>query len=384
MNAQENKLLRRFRLVQLFAVLLPICHAQAANNTLKKFLILDFKNIEADPNFQYLEASITDAVRDKLKEQFAFKDMSRDDILKFSSENMLSPEDFHTQSVAFQLGLLLKQDIVINGSFKFKKGQITTSVKIFDIGQKKVLKEIQMTGPASGEIFQTIDKIAARIADETKSILPNKDEWQRSGAKEDVAEGLAKLNSFSLTTGFAMLATPTAFSGEITSATKLNPADITGSMALSLGYSRHDFYKKLLAWGNIGYQFGRQDFSIEKNTVKVGASLSLFYLRGGLGYHIPMIWKMYLVPILGGGYYLGSIRISYANLPVKPLNPTTLAEEDSRTLNMTAPTVLGGLRFGFQMNRLVGFEVSGEYLSLFYAEKTTGLFFINGGMTFKI
>lgn len=353
----------------------------ATDSGLKKVLILDFKNVERDPNYQYLETSITDAIRDMLKEKFAYKDSNREEVLKFAESNMLFPEEFHTQSVAFQMGLLLKQDVVINGAFTIKKGQIVTEVKIFDIGKKKILKKFEVKGPASAELFTSVAKIAERIAEEAKAILPNKDEWQRTGASEDM--GVVKLNQVALAGGFSVVPLPTAYSGTLDTTTTLRPSDFASSFAFSLGYSRNEIFKKIFAYGNVGYQGGKKSFAVANNTQTINGSLAFYSLKIGIGYEIPLFQKFYLSPFLGGGYYLGNIVLDYSNLPTKPIAADG-SEINEHKITVSAPIVSGGLKIGFQLNSTMRIETTGEYINLFYSGNVAGFVFIGGGITFKM
>ncbi|RME91251.1 MAG: hypothetical protein D6767_05500 [Candidatus Hydrogenedentota bacterium] len=85
---------------------------------IKRVLILDIKNIEENPNYNYLENSITDAIRNLLKKKFAFYEMPKEKWQSIAEENYVYPEDYYTRTSAMNVGLLTKQDIVIAGEFK--------------------------------------------------------------------------------------------------------------------------------------------------------------------------------------------------------------------------------------------------------------------------
>ncbi|AFM11141.1 hypothetical protein [Turneriella parva] len=69
-------------------------HAQS----LKKVMILDFKNLDKNPDYTYLEDSITEAVRNDLKAKFDFREMQRGDWHKLAEKNLfLWPEDNYTR-----------------------------------------------------------------------------------------------------------------------------------------------------------------------------------------------------------------------------------------------------------------------------------------------
>lgn len=85
---------------------------------LKKVLVLDFVNIEQKPDFKYLEDSITDAVKNELARLFAFKETPRYVWEDVARANYLYRNDWNTKSVAMNLGLLSKQDVVIAGGYR--------------------------------------------------------------------------------------------------------------------------------------------------------------------------------------------------------------------------------------------------------------------------
>ena len=114
--------------------------------------------------------------------------MDEQDIRRISERNYLFRDDFYTKSVAINLGLLSKQDVVISGGYVMRQNKsayaIITRVRIIDVSKKKVIKEFTVSGPADDRIWGTINSITDRIAREAGSILPNKEEWEKQGLKE--------------------------------------------------------------------------------------------------------------------------------------------------------------------------------------------------------
>lgn len=164
----------------LFALSLTSLQAEG----LKKVLILDFINIEKNANFQYLETSITDSVTEMLRKRFAFTESDKGKTESVATENFLFRDDYYTKSTAMNLGLLTRQDIVICGGFRIvkKKGdRIITQVRILDLQRKKAIAEFEVEGPADASIFESTEKLANRVADEAKTVLPNKDDFQKKG-----------------------------------------------------------------------------------------------------------------------------------------------------------------------------------------------------------
>lgn len=350
---------------------------------MKRVLILDFKNIEEDENYQYLEASITDAVKEMLKGKFEFQEYPRDEAIKFAQANLLLSDEFYTQSVAFQMGLLLKQDIVINGSYRVEDEEITTEIRIFDIGNRKLLKTIEVKGPASSQIFASVGIIAERIAEECKVVLPNKEEWQRMIAEEQKATISVTQNLFSLSLGVSALTFPGGNQSNLTTDTTLRPGDFPMPLVIQLGYVRSNIYKSFYALGNLGYQIASHDFQVENNVQKAQGKMSFISMRMGLGLEMPIFEKFYWAPFAAIGYYFGNMSLNYENLPRKPLNENG-EPVSSASFNVGAPALTIGARAGFQVNALMSFELSTEYTNLFYANNVSGFIILNGGITLRM
>ena len=144
--------------------------------SLKSVMTLDFINIEKKENFAYLEATLTDAVREKLKQDFAFKDITSDIYQPVADQNYIYRKDFYTETAATNLGLLAKGDIVIAGGFRIvetkRNTEIRISVLLIDTAQKKNIAEFTEKAPADATIFETVEKIATRITKEAAAVLP--------------------------------------------------------------------------------------------------------------------------------------------------------------------------------------------------------------------
>jgi hypothetical protein len=137
---------------------------------LKKVLILDIKNIEENPDYDYLEASITESVKDIFKERFAYEETSPYEWRKAADKHQIYPDDWFTATAVMYLGQILSQDMVIAGGFTVDQGKvgipsILTKVHILDISGKKVLQTITIALPADNNIFNGIKEIANHVAE---------------------------------------------------------------------------------------------------------------------------------------------------------------------------------------------------------------------------
>jgi len=167
--------------------------------SLKNVLVLNFTNIENNKNYSYLKTSIPEAVIKMLKDRFVFKQTATKKWQKIAIDNFLYADEYYTKSVAMNLGLLAKQDLVVSGSFKVRtkkksidkenengsSQEIFVQVGIFDITSKKMISHFTIRAPADSRIFNSIERVAEKITKEAKSILPSKEEWDKKGFNAD-------------------------------------------------------------------------------------------------------------------------------------------------------------------------------------------------------
>lgn len=155
---------------------------------LKKVLVLDFINIDKDPGYNYLEGTLTDAVKQDLRKRFAFKETPEGKWKAVAEKNFIYRQDYYTQTAAINLGLLARQDVVIAGGYRVrgkKKPKLRLQVLLLDISQKRVIAQFEEKARIDNNIFTTIEEVAKRISDEAKAVLPSKEEWAKSGLKDE-------------------------------------------------------------------------------------------------------------------------------------------------------------------------------------------------------
>ncbi|HNJ66006.1 MAG TPA: hypothetical protein PKW28_08935, partial [Turneriella sp.] len=96
----------RFLLIFAFALSAQGLFAQS----LKKVMILDFKNLDKNPDYSYLEESITEAIRNELKAKFDFREFPQKDWRNLAEKNyFLWPEENHSRGFALNLGIMARQ-----------------------------------------------------------------------------------------------------------------------------------------------------------------------------------------------------------------------------------------------------------------------------------
>ncbi|MBS0618477.1 MAG: hypothetical protein JSR44_09825, partial [Spirochaetes bacterium] len=160
--------------------------AQKNLTALKKVVILDFKNLDKNPDYNYLEGSITDAVRTELKAKFDFRELSPKAWRTLAQKNYYNwPEENYGRGFAINLGMLANQDLVVGGYYqavadkKISAGgaaeyAIRVHVYVVDIGKHKLVTEFDMKLAADATIFTSIETLSARVVKEAQRVLPNK------------------------------------------------------------------------------------------------------------------------------------------------------------------------------------------------------------------
>ncbi|MBV6493466.1 MAG: hypothetical protein LDLANPLL_01489 [Turneriella sp.] len=149
---------------------------------LKKVTILPFKNIDQNPNYGYLEESLTSAVRTYLHERFSFQEPDQKVLEDFLQEHYYYKDELYTKNTAQQVGIGIKQDVVIAGGFRTQKNkrtrqdEILTTVYIFDIPNRKLVDTLTLTAVVDANIFDSLNTIAGKIATAAKKLLPTPEE----------------------------------------------------------------------------------------------------------------------------------------------------------------------------------------------------------------
>ncbi|AFM11143.1 autotransporter domain-containing protein [Turneriella parva] len=360
--------------------------------SLKKVMILDFKNLDKNPDYTYLEDSITEAVRNDLKAKFDFREMQRGDWHKLAEKNLfLWPEDNYTRSFGLNLGAVARQDIVVGGFYqaiiekKASKGVragsyvIRAHVFVLDIGKRKVVSEFDMVMPADASLFGAVEELAARVVKEAKSVLPNKGELGQEAIEADDISP----HEIGILAGISAHSVPDIFSGNFTTDKKLHNKDVPQTIGVYGTYRYHDFLWPRLAIDIAGgAQFGSTNLNVANDSKKVKADATDYSLAAHLGLRIDA-WRFSFMPLAGGGFSLASLNLDYSTLSVAPVDSTG-KELNSDTINTSAPFAEGGLKLGFRITQRLHLNVQGLYRQHFYIGASVGQVIATGGLTFRL
>jgi TolB-like protein len=349
-------------MIAYLAPLRPAVYLQAETASgMKKVLVLPFINIEDNKNVQYLEATLTDAVRKKLKKLFVFQKLPQRQWQQVAQNNYFFRDDYATKSVAMNLGLLAKQDVVIAGGYRVTGKQelkIHTTVRILDISQKKVIAEFTEIGPADNRIFDTVNTIAAKISDKAKAVLPTKGEWQKKGLSVEPSQPFMSDFRLSLGAGggFYLL----DHSDNIEAKQPALSAGLSGNLPflwsrLILGLEASYIQDTPIADKNPNIE----GLNIVTSNYILGASLGPRFYLGSLA-----VW-----PRFGGGYLIQTISV-------------TGDRTDELTHSM--PFARGGFVLAYPLNASLDLTLAVDSLAEFDAGSLTLLNMARLGVQFRL
>lgn len=370
--------------ILLCALTAPFLHAEK----LRKVIILDFKNLDKNPDYGYLEDSITEAIRNDLKAKFDFKELPQKDWRNLAEKNyFLWPEENHSRGFALNLGLLARQDIAVGGYYqaiiekKARRGAyvIRAHVFVLDIGKKKVVSEFDMIMPADASLFGAVEELAARVVKEAKAVLPNKGEVGQDLIDADEISP----HEIGILAGISAYSVPDIFSGNFTTDKKLHNKDVPQTIGVYGTYRYHDFLWPRLALDIAGgAQFGSTNLSVANDAKKVKAEATDYSLAAHLGYRLDL-WRFNFMPLAGGGFSLANLKLDYSTLSSLP-GDTAGNPLSSDTINTSAPFAEGGLKLGFRITQRLHLNVQGLYRQHFYIGSSAGQVIATGGLTFRL
>lgn len=368
--------------VFLLSGLFLVSSADAA--ALKKVMLLDFKNVLKKADFNYLEGSITDAVRNKLKEKFAYKEIEREKWLDIAKENFIIEEDLYTYSAAMNLGLVAKQDVVIYGGYVIenKKGsaqqEIRTRVRILDLSKREEIADFEMKNIVDASIFDAVEKIADRIVKEASAVLPNAKDY----GKGDTGSDIEKFNQLSLRSTYSPFALSAARS--VRAGGQYAAADFKNVIGAFIDFQHFGIWREqfgIFAGG--GFRMASDEFTYALDGTAVPVSLQGFNGHAGVTWRQKLGSQFYLQPIMGGGVQYDILKFNYDNKTIAAASST------GQTLNLSelksfAPYAMGGLRLGFKATQWLFVELGANYFYTFYSGGSGQTLSADLGVGFKL
>ena len=379
----NRKLLRifcRFAIISASWVASLFYTSQLLAQQRKHALVVDFKNRSGNTNLDYLEASITDAIRKELKEKYSFQELPPEKWKDLAKANFIYEKDWHTDTAAMNLGLLTRQDVVVGGSFTDVAGQnhVVVSVNIYDINRKTKNKEITIFLNLSSQMFKDIDELSKKAAKAAEDVLPNKEEWGRLGLESFT---ISKANQVSASFTSGVFAKGSA-SGALDSTSLTSPDDFSLKLGFLLQYRRNDLWRQnYFGWAHFGYETSSQSFdtsAAESITGKMSAMQ--FALGGGYLFHFSV--RMNLGVYAGAGYYMGKMKYDYSAGSVIAINSSTSQIETGKDLKTNAPQVLVGTRFSYRLIHYLSLQYEVYYAARLFQNATGHAIYNAAGVSY--
>lgn len=347
----------------------------------KRVLVMTFKNMSRDSNYNYLEPSITDAVIEKLKENFVFENFEEKEWKLLAKNNFFFEDSFHTPTIGMQLGLLGTQDIVIGGGFTIDNQKIITKVHILGMAEKKIIKQFDITGFADNRIWDSIAEIASTIAEAAKDVLPNEDEWSGIAIQGN--------NQIGISANISPLSFPAERTAPLPSLEpfSINPNDFPLLFRFSLDYMRMDvLLNDLTAWVSLSYLTSTREFEAENHSPDIStvhATLDAFHLSGGLGYRAYKFRSFYVIPRIGAGFYVGKLAVDFSTLNVAPSAPSGDTDLDLIDGYVSGISTEIALILGYQFLPYLTAELKNEYSYIFLDNHSYSNYFFSLGLAAK-
>lgn len=332
--------------------------------TLKKVLILDVVNYEKDPNLDYLQSSITEALTNKLKEKFVFRETPRDEWQASArAGDLVFLDESYTRTFAMSLGITMNQDIAISGGFRKVlhqgKPAIRATLFLLDVRKRKVVATIEKNMPQSGDLFSAVDALADELAKAAEQVLPGKET-----VRQNQAAFAAGDRSLTLTGRVTPLA--------IIGAAKFDETrPVPSPSQLTMSYEAGARYEQQRFWRAIGLWLHGQGFftSTKMQSAQRSSSVPVLAYGGsaavGLSINVDLRSRMHLVPRLGVGYMVGVARQDFSSYEKSPLD-----------VNSNSLSVINSVFYGtiFQAGAELVFDISS---SLFMEMGAMTQFYLN-------
>lgn len=345
--------------------LLLFCVCVSPTIALQKVAILPIINIDKDPNFAYLEATITDSLKDRLREKLAFDELAEKDWTLVAQENFILRDEFYTRSAAMNLGILANQDIVIGGGFKpinktKGKTMIHATAFLLDAKRKKTISLLEFDLPADSELFTAVGQVAEKMEVEARKVIPSKEEAAHSGFKtpgkpffSDWSLGVA-VGGGLYVSGYAQY-----FAAQL-------PA-----LSAQVHFSMPKLFQRMTGFLGFTYLNHKLKDGNDSALQSLGASATTtnYLFSAGLGYQFEISSKILLEPFVGGGYALQTTSVTGIGL--------------QSNLTNSFPLARAGVVGYYRINALIDVSLSTETFTYIESGVLTFVPLLSAGVYYK-
>lgn len=347
-------------------------------------ILINTQNVTDQKYYDYLEASITEALRAELKKVVAFREYPSEKLKKLAEQNFIYEKDLHTKTAAINLGLLASQDIVINGHYDVETTRsgnqiLNGNLYVYDIAkQKEVLKFDYKFNLDSG-MFEHINDMSEDAAQAMLKVLPNREAWERSG----LAAFLDPNNRIFWLMSGAGVSVQSPSADNILKANRyISQTDLPVQFILQFEYLHYGFFDRQYFIGasvNFGYATGSYETEIQGSEVPA----EILQFEGGIkgGYRFLIGGRLHLLTALGIGYSYARTDLNFSNSNLIAISTTNQQSVDSASFSGTAPFILPSVRLSFRLTPRIEMAVDAGYKTTFFSDTTSGslLFLLGAG-----
>ncbi len=366
--------------------LIIIFSAVTAQARVPEFLFIPIENTGQNANSEYIGKSVSDELRNQINENFAVHEIPDSAWRSIARENQFIYEDeYSTRSVALQLGIILKRDVVLLGGYSVETSKsggtdvVVFNIYLMSIRDRKIISHINFKTPADATLFTKMIELRDRVIAELAKVLPNKKDAERLYYED---ESVYFKNQFVLSGGTCFTIVPAPVdkipaTGEVA----YNPGDFPLSPEITLQYRRLNvFFDGFQVHASAGFSFGSTDVDMvtSSNSVTVDHYAGAFNI--GPGYRLPLFGRSYLCIQGGVGYYYAK-TIMDLGMSGKDVTDVYTGESiEEIKMDIYGPTARGDLILGYSIFGNLAIEIGGAYRVYFGTEDMSQQALAYGGV----
>ena len=338
-------------------------------------IILDINNVSGNSDYDYLEGTITKAIRKELQKNAAFVELEKEKWQKIAEKNYIFKKDMHTKTAAVNLGLLTNQDVVLAGFFNINNSargnsELSGYILLYSISKKELVVSIPLNVPISGEMFDAIDKAAIESAEALNKVLPNLDDWKRSGM---AAFARPKQNHINLGSGALINLFSSNSFESLEQGSGLSPVVFTLSFKFQLEYLRHQVFFPWLVAGVSGHYYtGSTSVPVKVASGTIPVSLQSFGGELMAAYKYLISDRLYILGGVASGYQMSNYRLDFSSDSLTVLDSTTNRQLQSETVTVNEVIFSPFARVVYRITQNIDTGLDLRQTNFLYNRENTG------------
>lgn len=138
----------------------------------RRVLLVDFANLQNNPNYGYMEGSLPEAMLTALQNTGNFDLLPMDTWQNLVSEGTFEKNDNKSEKRARAAAASQQADVLLLGSFIVADQDLRITARAIDVETGRIIVSKKERAKTDGSMFTAIDKLAAEMAKEMKEKLP--------------------------------------------------------------------------------------------------------------------------------------------------------------------------------------------------------------------